>query len=53
MNKTEFTVEKIENGYLLKWITGLTHQYLHVWFYETTKELVGALEIILDTKTSD
>ena len=50
MNKIEYTVEKIENGYLLSWVSGTVDQYKHVWFYETTKELVGALEAILDAE---
>ena len=50
MNKTEFTIEKIENGYLLKWIDGIADQFSHVRFYKTIKELVGAIELILDIR---
>ena len=52
MNKIEFTVEKIENGYLLRWLDGLVDQFSNVWFYKTSKALVEALELMLDLRLS-
>ena len=51
--KIEFTVEIIENGYVLRWIDGLVNQFSHARYYKSPKYIADAIELLLSIKKDE